>query len=201
MKKKILLSLAVIVSSVFSLKAQIDKGDWILGGSFGLNSANSNSNYSTSNANFAPNIGLAIGRNSVIGLGFGLAYSSNSVQQSFLSFSSSVFYKKYFIIKNKLGYYLQLHGGILFETNKFNAIDSSGNTSKIRYKSYVYNVGITPGIYYEVAPRILLTADVGGLGYAYSNGGSGNWSSNFNLSFLNSFTFGVDFVLGKKQAN
>ena len=173
MKKKILLSLAIIVSSVFSLKAQVDKGDWLLGGSFGFNSANSNSNYSTSNANFAPNIGVAIGKNSVIGLGFGLAYSSNSVQQSILNFSSSVFYKKYFVLKNKLGYYLQLRGGILLATNKFTYIDSSGSTMKVNYKSYSCSVGITPGIYYQVAPRILLTADVGGLGYAYSNSGAG----------------------------
>ena len=202
MKKKILLSLSVIVCSVFSSQAQIEKGDLLLGGSFGINANSANSSsYTTSNANFAPHIGLAIGKNSVIGLGFGLSYSSNSAAQSNFDFSSSVLYKKYFVIRNKLGYYLQLHGGILLATNKFTYIDSSGSAMKTNYKSYSYSVGITPGIYYGVTPRLLLTADVGGLGYAYSDGGSGSWSSNFNMSFLNSFTFGVDFILGKKQAN
>jgi len=202
MKKKILLLLAIIVSSVFSLKAQVDKGDWLLGGAFGFNSANLNANsYTSSNANFTPDIGVAIGKNSVIGLGFGLNYSSNSEQESSLDFSSDLFYKKYFVVKNKLGYYLQLHGGILLATSKFTSADSSGGIVKTNYKSDNYSFGITPGIYYEVAPRLLLTADVGGLGYTYSNNGSSSRSSNFNMSFLISFTFGIDFILGKKQVN
>lgn len=204
MKNKILLSLAIIVSSFYSLKAQIDKGDWLLGGSFGFNSTNAyvnNSNsYTNSNGNFEPNVGVAIGKNSLIGLGFGLSYSTNSSHQSSLGFSSDLFYKKYFVIRNKMGCYLQLQGGILLETSKYTVIDSSGSSLKSNYKSYFYTAGITPGIYYEVAPRILLTANVGGLGYEYSNNGSGSWSSYLNVSFLNNFTFGVDFIIGKKQA-
>ena len=98
-----------------------------------------------------------------------MAYSKNYVEQSIFDFSSNVFYKKYFVIRNKLGYYLQLHGGILLATDKFTYPDSSGSTIKTNYKSYNYNVGITPVIYYEVAPRLLFTADVGRLGYTYSN--------------------------------
>jgi hypothetical protein len=201
MKKKILLSLGIIGCTIFSLKAQIEKGNLLLGGSFGLNSNNSNPTYTTSNANITPHIGLGIGKNSVIGLGFGFSYSSNSGMQSNLDLSTNIFYKKYFVIKNKLGYYLQLHGGVTVSTSKYTVIDSSGNANKTSYKEYSYSLGIIPGIYYEVAPWILLTADVGGLGYVYSNNGGRNWSSNFNVGFFNSFTFGVEFILGKKQSN
>jgi hypothetical protein len=205
MKSKMLLSLTIVIfSSIAVLQAQIEKKDWLLGGSLGFNTSNPNSgssNYSTSNANFAPHIGYAIGHNSVIGLNIGFNYSNTSSQYKSVSFSTNAFYKKFISLKEKFGIYYQINAGIGWSQVSYPISDSTGNvTSKITYPSHAYNASITPGVYYAVSPKILLNADCGGLGYNYSDNGDGYGTSNFAFNFLSSFTFGVDFILGRKKS-
>jgi len=80
MKKKILLSLAIIISFAFSLKAQVDKGDWLLGGTLGINTSNAGSSTNYSNSNITPHMGYAIGNKTVLGLSLGVNFSESSSQ-------------------------------------------------------------------------------------------------------------------------
>ena len=196
MKSKILLLIGISICLTLASEAQFQKGDWLLGGTLGFNAANSSPGSKTSsNTNIAPHIGLSIGKHAVIGFDFSFSYSSGSSSLSNLFFSSYVFYRRYFVLKNKLGWYLQFNGGVGWSKDEYNVYDSAGNTSKTISRSQIYNLGITPGLYYQVAPRILLNADVGQLAYYYSNDGGGYSSSNLSFNFFNSYTFGVDFIL------
>ncbi|MBS1598210.1 MAG: hypothetical protein JST75_08290 [Bacteroidetes bacterium] len=76
MKRKILLAIAVSIFLIEGLNAQIEKKDWLLGGSLGINinnGNNGNNGNSNSNTSIAPHIAYALGRNSVIGLNFNFA--------------------------------------------------------------------------------------------------------------------------------
>lgn len=206
--KRSLLIIAVFVISTSSLKAQIQKGDWLLGATMGYSNGNNSQQYSnmthsssSSNTNVSPRIGLAIGKNSVIGLKAGFStgnYNSDNYSSSSTNFSCNLFWRKYTSIKNKLGWYSEFGGGILWGKTK----SSSPSINKQKITSY--SIGFTPGLYYEITPKILLNADFGGISFVHSHAKNvnGNPSSgranNFDLSFLNHFTFGVDFILGKK---
>ena len=201
MKEKFLLISSLVLFASLEIQAQVQKGDWLLGGSIGINAGNSSSmGYSTSNVNILPHIGLAIGKNSVLGLNFGIIYyNSSSGGFSTLTFATNLFYKKYYVLKNKLGWYLEPGGGAGWSENRQTAIDSTGAIFKIKNTTRYYIFGIVPGIYYQISPGILLNVDCGGISYSYSNLGSGYSSTNFYFNFLNSFTFGLDFALSKNK--
>ena len=201
MIKKTLLAVSIAFFFTCALKAQIHKNDWLLGGNLGYNTNNSTGNFASSNINFNPHIGLAIADNSVIGLSFQFGYNTQKYNASNfaskihnLNFFSAAFFKKYYAIKNKIGWYGQLNAGAGIQ--KSIDYDSSGvKTSTSTTQNYT--VGFTPGIYYQATPFILLTADFGGINYQYATSTSYAHSSSFGVSFLSSFSFGVDFILSK----
>src|ERR1700722_18524391 len=156
MKKKIYLSIAVIICLSFSSYAQIEKGDWLLGGTLGVNNTtNSPNGGSTSNASIAPHIEYALGKNSVLGLNLGYSYSNNSGNNKIASFTSNIFYKKYFPCKEKFGIYIEVIAGIAFSKNSYTVVDSTGSYTKSYSTTHSYNVGAIPGVYYLVSKRIL----------------------------------------------
>ena len=184
MKSKMLLSFAIIIFSTFALQAQIEKKDWLLGGTLGFNTSNSNSsNNSNSNTNFAPHIGYAVGKNSVIGLNAEINYSQSAQESKNFSFSTNAFYKKFFQVKGKFGTYLQFNGGVGWNASSFLLFDSAGTSSKQTSSNHFYSASIVPGVYYQVSPGILLNADCGGLSYSYTTSPDGYWYSNFVIKF------------------
>ncbi len=209
MKTKILL----IVCSVFFFanvtKAQVQKDNWLLGGTLGFNSNNGNgtnqASFSTSNTNIAPHIGFAVGNNSVVGLNFSANFQTTNGGFHSWSFVPNVFFKHFFQVKNRFGLYGQLSGGAGWSRSEFQTTDPvTGSLTKSHVTTSLYNVGLVPGVYFAVTPGILIDADFGGINYNYShykdfNGGTVN-TSNFNFNLLSSFTFGVDFILGKHKA-
>ena len=203
MRKQILLfnlaCLSVIVST-----AQIDKNDILLGGTFGYGSSNSQGNSSNSNANLSPRIGYAIGRNSVLSVRLGYNYSKsedatgNNVSKN-SSFSAGLSWQKFFLIKEKLGWFTDLSGSLSRGYTKY---QSTGNISKSN--STGYSVGVSPGIYFIPVSGLLLSANAGGLSYGSSkskfNGQETGKSSLFTVNLLNSFSFGIDFIINKKKS-
>jgi len=204
MKKKLLLAIAISIFLVHSLNAQVEKNDWLLGGTFSVNANNSNNtlNYPNSNTGISPHIAYAIGKNSVVGLNFNFNYNTASDSYHYLAFSTNILYKKYFVIKHKLGWYTQLGGGIGWSRSTLTTIDQSGQEEKIVRNGNLFSVGVAPGIYFQASPGILINADCGGLGYnyVYNTYGDGYWNSSFNVNFLSTFTFGIDFIIGKHRS-
>ncbi|HLK27226.1 MAG TPA: outer membrane beta-barrel protein [Puia sp.] len=200
MQKKNLLFGAIILFSSLVANAQIEKKDWLLGGSFGYNSTNFNSGSANSNANIVPHIGYAIGNNSVVGLNFSVSFYQNESENKSFSWYTYAYYKKFFPIKQKFGAYLQLNAGIGWNKYSSYIYDSLGTGTKITSNYHAYLVSVVPGVYYHVTPGILLNADCGGISYNYTKGQYDSWNSSFVFNFLSSFTFGVDFILGRKKS-
>ena len=169
-------------------------------GTFNFNNSNAGPPaFATSNANISPHLGLAVGRNSVMGLNLGFSYSNSGNGQTTWTFSANPFYRKYIPLKNKLGCYLQYYGGVAWAKSAQIFPDSTGANVKHNYFSNSYNLGFTPGLYYQVSPGILLNLDAGGISYFYSDYGQGQWASSLRVGLFEQFSFGVDFILGKKS--
>jgi hypothetical protein len=201
MKRKVLLAIAISIFLTSVLSAQIEKKDWLFGGSLGINVNNGNNGNSASNSNtsIAPHLAYALGKNSVIGLNFNFGYSTSAYDLYNLGLATNLMYKKFFLIKNKFGWYAQLIGGVGWGENSSFIYDSLGNFHKGKSNYYTYNIGFVPGVYYHISPGVLINADCGGVGYNYTRSPS-LWSSNIFVNFLTTFSFGVDFIITKHKS-
>ncbi|NII24037.1 hypothetical protein HB364_03020 [Pseudoflavitalea sp. X16] len=203
MKIKALLLCLTVITSATCLQAQIQKGDLLLGATLGFNSNNNNGgNYSSSNTNLSPRVALAIGENSVLGLrtnfGYYTSKSELSDQKSRgTTVGASAFWRRYMPIKKQLGWYLEANGGVNF----YRAVSYYSNT-KSKTTTTQYGANVIPGIYYQALPRLLVNVDFGGLNYTHGrskmDGAPVGKASSINFNLLSNFTFGVDFILGKK---
>ncbi|AXY77156.1 hypothetical protein D3H65_25645 [Paraflavitalea soli] len=207
MKRQTLLLLAIIISSTATLTAQVQKGDVLLGATMGVYYGNSSGNNSgsSSNSNLSPRIGFGLGHNSVVGFrtNFGYQTSKSETSSNRLSATSiggGLYWRHYMPIKKQIGWYIEANGGISFrkEVNKNDVGDKNKATAT------EYSVGAIPGIYYQPLPKLLLTVNFGGAGYSYTkNKYEGNPTSRYSNVYFNlmsSFTFGVDFILGKRNS-
>lgn len=205
MKKISILSALAILFSTSVIHAQILKKDVLIGGSFGVGSNGATSSPTNTNANISPRIGYAIGNNSVLyaNLGYSFYKSKSDLvgnENISNSFSAGISWKRFIPIKDKFGLYTNLYGSFV-----------NGNTKQdvgippVRQKTSNtgYIAGLTPGVYYSPVSWLLLNVDAGGIAYNYYKnkyeGSPTSHSSAFNVNFLNSFTFGVDFILHKKK--
>lgn len=199
--KKTLLFLVIVFAATTSLTAQVQKGDILLGATLGFNYGSQSNNYSSSNSNLSPRIGFGIGRNSVLGLRARVGYSTTKSETSdqktkSTAIGAAAFWRRYIPIKSQIGWYLETNGGVNF--SRF--VTDYSPESKSTATQYYANV--IPGFYYQALPKLLISADFGGLSYSHTrNKAEGtpiNKASNVNFNMLSSFTFGVDFILGRK---
>lgn len=206
MKRQTLLITAIALAATTSLSAQVKKGDLLLGATMGLNYGNSSgssgSGSSSSNANIAPRIGFGIGHNSVMGFRTNFGYSSgrndgSTVRTTSTSIGGSVYWRKFIPIKGQIGWYAEPSAGVSYVSN----VTKSDPGGKIQTQGINYSALVIPGIYYQPLSKLLISVDFGGLGVNHHRS-KDQFDQRFrntyvNLSLLNSFTFGVDFVLGK----
>ncbi|WP_276502992.1 hypothetical protein [Terrimonas pollutisoli] len=205
MKKQILL-FSIAALSVVIGKAQIDKNDILLGGTFGYGTYDYSGNIKSanSNANLSPRIGYAIGKNSVLSARLGYSHgksedANGNEDYKSIGFSTGLSWEKFFPIKEKLGWYTDLSG--TFSNGTTRQEYTPGNNYK--RKSTGYSAGVSPGIYFIPTSGLLLSANAGGVSYWYSKSRSGGQPadkiSNFNINLLNSFNFGIDFIINRKK--
>jgi len=206
MQKKLLLVLAIVASALVS-RAQVEKGNWLLGGSFSFGT-NSNTNTggtaTGSNSNLNPELGWAVAKNSVIGFrgGFSTSTSKDNTanKQTSTNYSAGLFWKKFFPINEKVGWYGDLSSGYTHGQNKY--VYSAATTQK--YSASGFYASISPGVYYKPSKKVFLNAGFGGLSYNHAKSDAGSLSGNtktstFNLNLLNYFAFGVSFVISKEH--
>jgi hypothetical protein len=199
MKKSLLLSCVAFVS--LSLQAQIEKGNTLLGGSFGFGTNQSGQQFgSSSNSNIQPYIQFAYKANRTIGFGLDFYYSSNQAnegqnKQENFSLAPAINFTQYHPIKGNFGWLLQEYAGVGLNSTKItNGTDiQKGNSTSVF-------AGITPGIYYAVGEKRnwLLQANVGNLGASYnkqSNADNSTFSVHTNL--FQSYRFGFAYIFGK----
>jgi hypothetical protein len=195
-----------ILLAIFSLCAlngfaQIEKGNTLLGGSFGFGTQQHVPNISSnSNGNLQPFIQFGYKKNRTVGFGLDMNFSSNkndntNSKSDQFSIAPSVNFNQYHNLKGNFGWFLQEYAGMGFYSVKnFNGTDTQ--------KSNTVSVfaGLTPGIYYTVGEKKnwLLTANVGSLGASYSKQSNADYETwNVNTSLFQSYRFGFAYIFRK----
>lgn len=194
----------MMVVSALASRAQVEKNDWVLGGSLGFSSNNNDatSGSSTSfSSNIVPSLGWAIAKNAVIGIRGG--FNANTLKdetgnkQTNTGYSAGAYWKMYFPFADKAGWYTNLGAGYFHSKTKNTS--SSGSTASTVNG---YNINLSPGVYYMPTRKILLNGGLGGLSYAHSKYSGGSLTnSGFSFNLLNSFSFGIEFILGRNNSS
>jgi len=204
--RKIILAVITVSLFVSTANAQIKKGDILLGGTFGYGNSNSPGNSSSSNANLNPSIGYAIGKNSVLSIRLGYSHgksedANGNYVSKYTGFSTGMAWKKFFPIKDKLGWFTDLYGA--FSSGSIKQQYTPGS-SMSKSTSTGYSAGVNPGIYFIPSPGLLLSINAGGIVYGSSrlksSGQPTGRNSNFTVNLLNYFGFGIDFIINKKKS-
>lgn len=206
MKRRHLLFTAIALAITSASTAQIKPGDVLLGASLGTgynsSSSTGSAGSSSSNANLSPRIGFGVGNNSVLGARLGVGYHRTKTdgiddKSTNWGLSAAIYWRKFMPVAKQLGWYLEPAVGV--SSNKSQQTYSGGK-SKSTTTSYI--AAVVPGIYYQALPKLLINADFGGVSYYYSRSkntaGTVSKNNGISLNLMNQFTFGVDFILGKK---
>ena len=213
MYKKLLL----VVLSVIALqtaKAQTEKGNQLLGASFGVSFTNSNNQTvfdNTISDNFkgkltsysvAPSYSYFMADKLDIGASVGYAYSNqkydpalgSQIQQQSKNFSTSVFLRKYFLWDNKIG--IRTGPYLNYQKQKQLYVYTSNEN---KYDSDSYGGGINMDLVYYPSKHIGLAAALANLSYQHQKftGYSQGNANSFNLNFVNSFILSAYYVFGK----
>ena len=118
--KRIFLSLFIIVVAFATVKAQTEKGDWMVGGNLRLNTTRNNTEIS-----FTPNAGAFIIHNLAIGGNFTLQYSKTGLNK-YTSFGIGPFARYYFTNANVRPL---LHGSFNYLSTKSKIGNSASSTN------------------------------------------------------------------------
>ena len=206
MKKLILTAL---IFYTFSSNAQdLNKGDRLFGGSLSFSTFNYNTNISNSNGGsnvgVSPSFSWLIKNNVALGVRGGIGYSQDWAKNlagqknsNINSYSSlGVFLKKYKLLKEKFGYYLD-HD---FSVNYNNSRQESGSPAvvlKNNSKGAIYR--FSPGVFYMFSNNFLGEANIGGAFASYNRNSGGAKNFNAGLSFLQFFNLGINYRISSKS--
>jgi len=202
MQKKLLLVLTIAMAALSS-QSQVQKGNWLLGGSFSYYNQSVTADNSPTMHQYSGVVmllpGLAVANKTVIGIRAGITFNENKQDQlknSQFGFAPGVYWNQYFPFSEKAGFYTHLETGYDYAKYK-----STSGTATYTNTVKGFDARVTPALYFKPSKKMLVNAAIGSLGYAHSsvdNNLQGKTkSSGFSSSFLNGFTFGVDFILGK----
>lgn len=134
-------------------QAQIEKGNVLLGGNFGINFQQNNNDYRSSNSNIQPFVQFSYKKNRTIGFNMDLSFNSQTNEgrmnkvQSFI-FAPAVQFTQFHPIKGAFGWWLQQEIGARFANTK-----NSNGTDEVTSKSTTVFTNITPGLYYAVGEK------------------------------------------------
>lgn len=212
MKTKILLSFAILFFAAITTNAQITEGKYLLGGSFGLNSAtNQNSNVVSTNLQF----GKVIKENTVVGI-IGSIYVSNNKSSGQSTkvdqYSAGVFYRKYKSLKNNFYIFGEIDASYQASNTNYTYFTNVNQT--LVTKNHGGFISFTPGVSYSMCKHLQIELTMQNLASLYythiktvdsslppdvAPQKASNISANVNLnsSLLNNFGIGFKFLLGK----
>jgi hypothetical protein len=178
--KPIITTLVILFTFAFSAHAQINKGNWLLGGDISGGSGNQKDTKADtlfskySGLTLTPRIGWFVGNNWVIGVA--PSYSGNSYESS--GVNGQIYHSTSFSIAPFVRYYKSIHEkwAIITEFNGINLTTSSSNREdintlqKYEYSLNSYQIGlyIRPGLTYFLSPKVGIEASLGSIGFGYT---------------------------------
>jgi hypothetical protein len=224
MRTKILLTTAILFCFAWTSNAQLNEGNYLLGGSLSYSNAK---NTSTPNDDYTGNyfganvqIGRLVKNNTVLGVIISYSNSNShltgypdSNYNKGNAISAGVFYRKYKRLIKDLYFFGELDG--VYSHSKSDQNNSNYYYYITKTSSDGGTVSFVPGISYAVCnklyiellmPNILAasyvhstTAYTSGVPPILTSGKGNNFSLNANLNFnlLSNFGIGFKFLLGK----
>ncbi|WP_083253274.1 outer membrane beta-barrel protein [Flavivirga aquatica] len=185
----------------------MSKNKLTLGGSLNFDHNNTENEYSNSKNHLwgiNPDIGYAVNKNFILGIGAGFDFfknkneysSSNNVNYETKSHRFSVFpyLRKYFSISEKLAF--NLEGGLTFSIRwNENARIENSIIDMDKSTTISFSVGITPGITYQLFNKVYLYSNLGNIGYFKNENEREDEISKSDSFNFNAFTKNLNFGL------
>ena len=200
-----------------SCLGQLQPGSLFLSGSLSIQAINQNSgevftsmplsisgaDVSSTSVEIAPSLGYLFSGNLAAGLELSYTNSSTTVEQApsftfFLPgqeirlhlFTIRPFVRYYKPFNEKLGFQLDIFGGLGFGESKSNRL-TNNNIVEITEDLSSFELGLAPGLYYFISPRFMIDASIGGIGYeseksSVKEPGAGSRQDNRFYTFLSS---------------
>jgi hypothetical protein len=215
MNKNLALLLCILISS-FTLHAQTQKGNQLIGGSFSVEhrttevkyfdqaNAIGNNDGKTNSFNIGPSYSYLVADNLGLGVNLGYNHSHTDNYNSLAAnentsngYFGSISLMKYFLYEKKIG----VRTGPLAYYNYSKAVTTTSNgLDNNQVDGKAFGAGIMLDFVYFPVKRIGLVALLGGVSYSqskYDNSYMSAKDSNIGLSFLNSPSFSVYYAFGK----
>ncbi|RBL93722.1 outer membrane beta-barrel protein [Chitinophaga flava] len=199
--KKLIVMAAVALFGTQVAKAQLSKGDVILGGNVNVSTTSAKvkgTDAKETNTTFgiSPKVGYALNSNWVIGVfansQFGTEKAVSGVKTKTLEITPGIFARNYHMIgQSKFAFFAEANAGYGFGNTKV------GDTKTETINGF--NVNVLPGITYFVTKHFMIEGAFGGLGYTYAqhkNEATGVKTnvSNFDFNFTKQLNLGVNFI-------
>lgn len=190
MKKIVFFASVLIVGSLTAQTTQDDrlvipKGTWTIGGNLSFNTISNTSKNapftsenSTTGIAFLPNLGYAVGKNTILGLRPGYRYGdsestfledttvNNSRTTEVHALSIASYLRRFFPLNKNLTLYLQ--GGLGYEHQRGESTSENDSLSNSESTTGTFFIGIRLGITYFVSKAFALEAGIGALQYERS---------------------------------
>jgi hypothetical protein len=185
MKKTIFASLLLMATSAVFAQANINKGDWMLGGKASFSSSKLSGFPGTSTSiEISPNAGYFFANNFAGGLNFSLQSTSETGSDAVTAYAIAPFIRYYFLPSTqKVNVFAEAAGGI-------GSASSGGNSASMN----LFQISAGPAIF--LAPNVALEVAL-----AYSSVGGDMYNYMDESHRFNSFGMNVGFQIhlaGKK---
>ncbi|MBV8254436.1 MAG: outer membrane beta-barrel protein [Chitinophaga sp.] len=198
--KKLIVMAAVALFGTQVAKAQISKGDILLGGNVNVTAhsdkaKDADKKNTTTSFGISPKVGYALNNNWVVGVfagtNFGFAKDINDNKAKTFSINPGIFVRNYQMLgQSKFAFFAEGNASYGFGSTKLNDVKQGSFNS--------FNVNVQPGIAYFVTKRFMIEGMFGGASYNWKqdknelSGAKHNYSD-FNFNFTNEFALGVNF--------
>lgn len=197
--RKLFTFIAIAIFSSNAIYAQISKGAVLLGGGIGYNSQENKQEGATietktSNFYVSPAIGIAVKENLIIGgdLSFSSQMQENgSNETNHKYYGAGIYMRRYLLIANRFYIFGQGRVG----ANIFDGETTQGTDYISTNKGYNINVGIYPGVSFQVNKKLHLEAGFNNLVYLQYENGKVKTKSLGNLSNVTSKSFAINSSL------
>lgn len=203
MKKMIVMAALALFGTQFA-KAQVQKGNFLVGGSIGINSTTnkvdgSDNKKTVTNFAISPKVGYALSDKWMVGVFVGGEFGSvkDKVGEATAKTKTNMIAPGIFV-RN----YCQIADSKVFFTSEANVSYGFGSTkmgdTKVS-KSSEIKANLMPGISYLVGKRLMLDGQFGGLSYvngydkAEVSGVKAKYST-IDFNFIKSFSVGASFL-------
>jgi len=222
MKTKFLLTTVILFCIAFTANAQIDKGRYLLGGSFNFRSMKNiqpyyNNDYGYKSAFANIQIGKVVKENTIAGLIFAYSYSgqhpTNFPDSNFNKnnqYSAGVFCRRYKKLLNNFYFFGEVDGMYIYSKNSQGYLQDGSD--EIKVISNGGSVSFVPGISYGICKSLqveLSMPNILSLSYLSSKvsyttptpinvnttGDDFSLNANLNSNFLSNFGIGFKFLL------